>query len=188
LTVFDLYSKRQKRQRGEVPDVYVYDALPQAIRIQIVHLWKDVLGDEKDYHDSYKGVQSAYRFIVETLRREYGVFELVPPNRYRGQNEFEELHNFILNEADIERCLDVVELSFRFADKFARRYDYRSLVGYAPRTFWRLDSPGRFENGTRCVPYGCIPFLEVGLSNDRRCYVPAGSFFFTVVTERRAAV
>lgn len=124
MAVFDLYSKRQKRQRGEVPDVYVYDVLPQALRIQIVHLWRDVLGDEEDYHDSYKGVRQAYKFIVATLRREYGVFELVPPNRIRGQSEFEELHNFILSEADIERCLDAVELSFRFAEKFARSYDY----------------------------------------------------------------
>jgi putative transposase len=30
--------------------------------------------------------------------------------------------------------------------------------------------------------------LEVGLPNYRRCYVPGGSFFFTVVTERRAGI
>ncbi|MFO1420474.1 MAG: hypothetical protein U1F59_05990 [Candidatus Competibacteraceae bacterium] len=26
------------------------------------------------------------------------------------------------------------------------------------------------------------------MANDRRCHVPGGSFFFTVVTERRAAI
>jgi putative transposase len=26
------------------------------------------------------------------------------------------------------------------------------------------------------------------MANDRRCYVPGGSFFFTVVTARRAAI
>jgi len=31
-------------------------------------------------------------------------------------------------------------------------------------------------------------FLEVVLSDYRRCYAPGGSYFFTVVTERRAGI
>lgn len=34
MTVIDLFSKRQKRLRGEVPDVYVYDILPGTFRNQ----------------------------------------------------------------------------------------------------------------------------------------------------------
>ena len=30
--------------------------------------------------------------------------------------------------------------------------------------------------------------LREDMANYRRCYVPGGSFFFTVVTERRAAI
>lgn len=36
--MFDLFSKRQKRLRGEVPDVFVYDKVPPGLRVQIVHI------------------------------------------------------------------------------------------------------------------------------------------------------
>lgn len=125
MPVFDLYSKRQKRKRGEIPDVYVYDNLPEAIRVQIVHLWNDLLGEDNDFQDPHKGVEAAYKFIVTTLRREYGVFELIPPQyKIRGQNEMEELFRFFLSEDDVERCLDTIELTFRYADTFARKWDY----------------------------------------------------------------
>lgn len=37
----------------------------------------------------------------------------------------------------------------------------------------------------RCVPYDGEWF---GMADYRRCYIPGGSFFFTVVTERRAPI
>lgn len=39
--IFDLFSKRQKKLRGDVPDVYVYDNIPNALRVQIIHIWSD---------------------------------------------------------------------------------------------------------------------------------------------------
>jgi putative transposase len=35
---------------------------------------------------------------------------------------------------------------------------------------------------------GAHPTIGNLVSNCRRCYVPGGSYFFTVVTERRAAI
>lgn len=125
MTVFDLYSKRQKRLRGEVSDVYVYDVLPQELRVQVVHLWNDVIGDKKEYEDDYLGVKRAYIFIVETLRREYGVFQISEISRFSRQSYLDELSNFILNENNVERCIDAIELSFRFVDTFARKFAYR---------------------------------------------------------------
>ncbi len=42
---YELFSKRQKRLRGEVPDVYQYETIPQELRVQVVHIWRDVLGE-----------------------------------------------------------------------------------------------------------------------------------------------
>lgn len=41
LAIINTFSKRQKLQRGEVPDVYTYTVLPQALRAQIVHNRED---------------------------------------------------------------------------------------------------------------------------------------------------
>ena len=38
----NIFSKRQKRLRGEVPDVYQYDVFPNELRVQIVQIWQRV--------------------------------------------------------------------------------------------------------------------------------------------------
>ena len=47
LGTIDLYHKRQKRLRGEFPDVYQYEEFPQSLKVQIVHIWEDSLGQDK---------------------------------------------------------------------------------------------------------------------------------------------
>lgn len=104
--VFDLFSKRQKRARGEAPDVYSYDKLPHPLRVQIVHIIKDAFGTDNYGSDH---VEKAYEFVKKALCRELGVFELV---KY-PQSDQESVFNFFLAEESVERALDVVELCFR---------------------------------------------------------------------------
>lgn len=122
MAIFDLFSKRQKKLRGDVPDVYVYDALPETLRTQIIHIWLDTLGrSNQDYNGE---VEKAYSFIVNTLCREYGLFKLPGARDYGGRDYIEELANFLLLEQNIERTLDAVELSFRVIDRATRNWNY----------------------------------------------------------------
>jgi len=43
MAIFDLFSKRQRRLRGDIPDIYTYDDLPNELRVQIVYIWLDAL-------------------------------------------------------------------------------------------------------------------------------------------------
>lgn len=106
MKVFDLFSKRQKRARGEMPDVYVYDDLPEPLRVQIVHIIRDAFGTDNYGSDH---VAKAYEFVKQSLCREYGLFELVKHPR----SDQESVFNFFLREESVERALDVVELCFR---------------------------------------------------------------------------
>jgi len=74
--VVELFSKRQKRARGEMPDVYVYDTLPQSLRVQIIYIIRDAFGVDKDRYRSNHAVQ-AYKSVHQILCREYGVFTLI---------------------------------------------------------------------------------------------------------------
>jgi hypothetical protein len=74
LPIFDIFSKRQKKLRGDVPDLYVYDDLPQPLRTQIIHIWLDTLGHGNQWWEGQ--VSQAYSLIVDTLCREYGIFKL----------------------------------------------------------------------------------------------------------------
>lgn len=125
MAIFDLFSKRQKALRGEVPDVFTYENLPNALRVQIVHIWTDMLGSDRDYYDTYghaDTVKSAYKFIVDTLCREYGLFKLPTAEKYNERMYLNELANFLLQVDEVEKQLDIVELSFRYIDRLTREY------------------------------------------------------------------
>ncbi|MCY4552808.1 MAG: hypothetical protein OXC79_03965 [Candidatus Poribacteria bacterium] len=117
MKLYELFSKRQKRFRGEVPDVYQYEDIPQELRVQVVHIWRDVLGEIKrgSFGDFSGAAYEAYQYIHDTLCREYGVFALG-----EEKNFFESVGNFLLKEKDIEKTLDVIELSFLYIDRAVR--------------------------------------------------------------------
>lgn len=52
MPIFELFSKRQKKLRGEVPDVYQYEILEQSFRVQVVHIIRDTIGVEQSYNDA----------------------------------------------------------------------------------------------------------------------------------------
>ncbi|MNF52965.1 hypothetical protein D3C85_680570 [compost metagenome] len=123
MAIIDLYSKRQKRLRGEVLDVYTYDQLPKQLQVQITQIISDALGSGEDYH-RFDSPSEIYKLIVNSLCREYGTPHLVPISIISTRNFRTELIEFFLQEKDIERQLDVVELSFRLIDGVTREFSY----------------------------------------------------------------
>ena len=113
MKINELFSKRQKRIRGEVPDVYKYKTIPEELRIQVVHIWMDVWGKvERDGFGGFRGnAYEAYEFIHGKLCREYGKFKLG-----EGSNFHEIVVNFLLNANEVDKALDVIEFSFRCMD------------------------------------------------------------------------
>ena len=123
--IFELFSKRQKKLNGDIPDIYTYDNLPNPLRVQIVHIWYDVLGTTVDYNGyTSKEVTSAYKFIVDTLCREYGLFCLPSHDKYNRRVYIEELVDFFLSEEDIDKTIDVIELSFKVIAHITKDYNY----------------------------------------------------------------
>lgn len=48
--IFKTFSKRQKELKGETKDVFTYNEIPDALRVQICHIWRDCMGVEmRDY-------------------------------------------------------------------------------------------------------------------------------------------
>lgn len=121
MAIFDLFSKRQKRLRGEVPEVYVYDNVPQTLRVQLIQILNDGIGPDERYHDvSF----SIYSHIHKTLCREYGVFSLVD-NRYLS--DWGAIANYLLETEDIEQIIDIVELGLRSVDTIVRQNNWQYI-------------------------------------------------------------
>ena len=135
MSILDIFSKRQKKLRGDVPDVYTYDSIPEPLKVQIIHIWREQIGDEDDYRASYGGggTYGAYKYIVEKLCREYGVFSLPGSKSYSDRNFLSELATFLLQEQDPEKALDAIELSFRIIDRLTRNYHYKDRGGEASK-------------------------------------------------------
>ena len=143
MAIFDLFSKRQKTLLGEVPDVYTYDKISNALRVQIVHIWRDALGNEQDYYNYRAGPQEAYKFIVDTICREYGIFKLPTAEKFNDRMYLTELANYLLQEEDVEKQLDVIELSFKVVENFTREYQYlrrQSADKYADNAITELNN------------------------------------------------
>lgn len=102
MPIFELFSKRQKRLRGEVPDIYTYDIIPQTLKVQVVHILTDAIGKDKNF--SGKTVK-VYELLYNTLCREYGRFSLS-----EGFNEGckEQVINFLLQTPKTEEIIDVI--------------------------------------------------------------------------------
>jgi hypothetical protein len=124
VAIVNLFHKRQRQLRGEQPDVYNYDELPNELRVQIVQIWMDVLG-HVNVQDSSGKIYRLYETIVKIMRKELGVFQL--PNTTRHDNVFQEWFNGFLTQEDVEIALSMVELAGRGIEHHASEHGYRYL-------------------------------------------------------------
>ncbi len=123
MAIYELFSKRQRRLRGEVPDVYVYDDLPRELRVQIIHILRDTFGpSERDQFEIPNTSLNAFNEIHDMLAREYGVFSL---GKQRNEDGWDAVTGFILSSDDHEKIIDAVELCLKFIDLVVRENAYR---------------------------------------------------------------
>ena len=113
----NLFSNRQRKLRGEDPDVYRYDELPNELRVQIVQIWTSTFGDQnfRVEHPS----SNVYEQIAQVLRHELGVFQLPSDDSY-PVNPLMEIVNYFLQLEDVEKALDVVQVAFAIMGVYKR--------------------------------------------------------------------
>jgi len=121
MAIFDLYSKRKKRQesQGQV-DVYQYDLIPERLRIQIAKIMEDAMGRWRPPSDNlYRRTSPSSEFWVfvhDTIAKELGVWSLGD-----GISSPEQRCIQHLTSAGTDEVLDIIELSFRVIDHAIRR-------------------------------------------------------------------
>ncbi|WP_111561611.1 STM4504/CBY_0614 family protein [Rhizobium sp.] len=129
MAVFDIFSKRQKRLRGEVPDVYQYDEISGKLRTQVIHIINDAIGTEAECQRSSE-VHEAYDTVVGILRREYGIFSLDARSFTKTYSMHAEFVDFISRAHETEECLDAIELALKLIDTIVRdNFYYRNGRG-----------------------------------------------------------
>ena len=157
MPVFDLYSYRKRVAEGEIPDVFTYDELPRPLRVQIIRIWRNAIGPAHvftgmELRDVYAN-NAGWEAIHEIVAQEHGLLTLASKT-----NLFERCQEYLL-QATVEDALDVIEASFHYIDKIARRFrsHERSLRGITVTAddainelnerFRRAAAGYRFEDG-----------------------------------------
>jgi hypothetical protein len=120
--IFETYSKRKKRlERAGQQDVYQYDELPPAFRVQVIHIWTTAVGNYYRPSGFSTGHPSPanelWEYIFSTICRELGVFTLGEAHA----DQDVQCRKFMMT-ADTDGALDMIELSFRVIDRGARQF------------------------------------------------------------------
>lgn len=119
--ILDTFSKRKSREAGETVDIFAYDSLPAKLRVQIVHIARDAIGDSGRFHVSAR----CYSQIHNALCREFGLFDLMPDSYGIDAKIF----NFVLDQTNTDRVLDVVQHVFEVIEKNARDINFGIRAG-----------------------------------------------------------
>lgn len=120
MKVYDIYSKRQKRLIGELPDVYQYHMIPKPLRVQIVHIFNDAIGEHRNLQ-----TQQSFQNIHDILCREHGKLSLT---EILSNDYIQDVFDFMLETKVLEQVLDVVELSFQLIDGYYRDETFRRIT------------------------------------------------------------
>ena len=73
---FDIFSKRQRRERGEMTDVFQYENIPSELRVQVIFIWRDGFGEQWCGQALPNPDDNPFEFLRKALCREYGQFKL----------------------------------------------------------------------------------------------------------------
>lgn len=115
--ILNIFSKRQKALRGEAPDVYQYETIPKALKVQIIHIIQDTVGSRSGNGYGQTLSEKVYHKINKDLCKEYGQFSLA--NRNDGPI-FDRVYEYFFEENDVEKCLDIIELTFLLIHTYVR--------------------------------------------------------------------
>ena len=121
MPIYETFSKRKKRlANAGKTEIYQYENLPGAFRVQVVHIWRDSLGRFYIPGD-YSSVAAAesnifWETIHDTIAKEVGLFYL---GKVEQSTDNRCIQYFL--GASTEDALDIIELSFRVIDGFVRK-------------------------------------------------------------------
>jgi len=109
--IYNLYSRRYKKENKGFPDIYQYEEFPIKLRIQLHHIFRREIGKKFFHRDEFHKV---YKNIYKTICEEHGLITL--NNQYIKYDEqyYENLMNFFIDKDDKKENffirLDILEL------------------------------------------------------------------------------
>lgn len=75
LGILDIFSKRNNENQKSI---FKHDEIPQPLRVQIIHIWRDAIGHYVTRGSYYtdRSSNATWEFIHKALCKEYGLLSL----------------------------------------------------------------------------------------------------------------
>lgn len=141
MAILDLYSRRERAERGDYPDVYQYSVFPQELKVQAWYVIRDVLGTSKGGNTDHPW--RLHQFVAEKIKREFGLVHIPGLSRNFETN----MQAFFIGLTLPSQILDVIELYFHAFGIFVTKYEYyantKDMLGIAEAT---ADLNRRFQD------------------------------------------
>ncbi|WP_316160555.1 STM4504/CBY_0614 family protein [Bradyrhizobium sp. SZCCHNRI20481] len=102
MAIYETYFERMERlQKGNAPDVYIYDDIPQRLKHQIIHIWDNAFSEMP-----VTSAVEAYRWMEKTIAAAIGA-----PRLTRNPDASLSCKEWLLNMHLVEGALSIIELS-----------------------------------------------------------------------------
>ena len=127
MPVFNFFSSRKRVAAGDTPDVFVYDELPQGLRVQISLIWRDAIGPfvvGRSYGLAPPHNNRGWESIHDAVAREHGLFALGDQVSIADR-----CVTYLLETRSVDEALDLIEASFLYLDKIVRDFGPHDMKG-----------------------------------------------------------
>lgn len=167
MDITDLYSERQKKMCGNVPDVYRYDDIPQKLRAQVVQLLYGITGLLNSLL-SHRIVGTLYDDVAAILCYKYGHLDL-DSFLTETHSQYHRLLVYLAKSAKTEEVLDIIELCFAKMSSAPSRYraDFDGIDRIASAESERATIDRNVESAERMVAKSAVvlngQFLDHGV-------------------------
>jgi hypothetical protein len=107
MPIIDLFSSRLKKDQPR-DDVWIYDQIPQVLRMQVSNVIEGAVGPVRDFgYSSY----SLYKLVRDTIAHEHGRASLAP--KEHDERPKAQVLSCVRTEQDLLVWLDTVEVALR---------------------------------------------------------------------------
>lgn len=128
MSVYDLYSKQAKAKKNQTSSDYQYGYFPAPLRSQIVHIIDELTEQAYPFYEQ----TFLYARIHKILCKEYGVFSLSDSS---NKGDRQAVLEFIVNTPDVNKCLDVLQVTFAVLGQRNPEMGLPSFLEYKPDVF-----------------------------------------------------
>lgn len=133
MPIYDIYSRRKKKESQAEADVYQYVMMPPTLRTQIRRILEDAIGP---FWESYGYSTSTppqnnqgWHFIRDTICREKGLLSLA-----NEESPKDDCIGYLHGEVNVDDVLDLVEFGVRYVDRVIRRMNTSDRRGHGIKT------------------------------------------------------